>query len=671
MLYSTVAALALILNTILNWDALRNVRFRVGNQDKRLVYFRYGHFLLASNFYFLAGFLWGVLYDYRSVPGVFPFLYSDTVFYFIFMLATMLTWARYIVAYLNKNNRRSKLLLHGVWAMFMFGIIYLMVNRFYHFIFSFDNSHNYIPGSGRYVTFVLQIIFYLVTSIYMMQVALRSGGRKKIKYMTVAITSIVICFFTFIQVRFTYYPYYAMGLIVGICLVHTFIEAGEKEEKEIHDHIASTMAEDYEVIYYIDIETGEFLEFAKSQKFKSLNIPVEGKDFFSEVKKMAEEHVYADDREYAAGFYDMETMLKNLEGRRSFSFKYRVISFGEPRFTLFTVMRTSDKKYLIFFVKDIEDELDAEKKQKESQKKTVTFTQIAEGLASNYDDIYYVNIADSSYVSYAVNNIYGQLQVNQSGDDFYAESFSNIPKIVHKQDQEMLKEFMDKDSMLSVLDSHKVCSLEYRLIVSGKTKYVRMTARKTSDGTHFIIGIENIDKEIKREKQHIKALKTEKELARRDELTGIKNKTAYRELEESVQVNMDNGLDYLSYALIVCDANNLKKINDTQGHAAGDEYIKASAKLLCNIFVHSPVFRIGGDEFVVFLRGSDYSSKNELMEKLRGQVLDNQKTGSGPVLASGIAEYDMKNDNFVSDVFDRADKEMYENKQKLKAGNGS
>ena len=423
MLYSTVAALALILNTILNWDALRNVRFRVGNQDKRLAYFRYGHFTLAANFYFLVAILWGILYEYRGIPGIFPFLYSATVFYFIFMLATMLTWARYIVAYLKTNNRKSLLMLHGVWAMFMLGLIYLMVNRFYHFIFSFDNSHNYIPESGRYVTFVLQIFFYLVTSIYMMQVALRSGSRKKIKYMTAAITSIVICVFTFLQVYFTYYPYYAMGLIVGICLVHTFIEAGEKEEKEIHDHIASTMAEDYEVIYYIDIETGEFLEFAKSQKFKSLNIPVEGKDFFSEVKKTAEEYVYPDDREYAVGFYNLDTMLKNLEGRRSFSFKYRVISFGEPRFTLFTVMRTSDKKYLIFFVKDIEDELDAEKKQKESQKKTVTFTQIAEGLASNYDDIYYVNIADSSYVNYAVNNIYGQLQVNQSGDDFYVSLF--------------------------------------------------------------------------------------------------------------------------------------------------------------------------------------------------------------------------------------------------------
>ena len=206
MLYSTVAALALILNTILNWDALRNVRFRVGNQDKRLVYYRYGHFTLAANFYFLSAILWGLLYEYRNVPGIFPILYSDTVFYFVFMLATMLTWARYIVAYLKTNNRKSLLMLHGVWAMFMLGIIYLMVNRFYHFIFSFDNSHNYIPGSGRYVTFVLQIIFYLVTSIYMMQVALRSGSRKKIKYMTAAITSIVICVFTFLQVYFTYYP---------------------------------------------------------------------------------------------------------------------------------------------------------------------------------------------------------------------------------------------------------------------------------------------------------------------------------------------------------------------------------------------------------------------------------------------------------------------------------
>ncbi len=194
-----------------------------------------------------------------------------------------------------------------------------------------------------------------------------------------------------------------------------------------------------------------------------------------------------------------------------------------------------------------------------------------------------------------------------------------------------------------------------------------MIARKTSDGTHFIIGVENIDEEIKREKQHLRDLKTEKELARRDELTGVKNKTAYKELESSVQANIDNGMDYLTFALIVCDTNNLKIINDTQGHAAGDEYIKASARLLCDIFVHSPVFRIGGDEFIVFLRGSDFSSRHELMDKLRGQVLENKRTGAGVILASGMAEYKPESDSFVSDIFERADKDMYEDKQRLKS----
>ena len=70
---------------------------------------------------------------------------------------------------------------------------------------------------------------------------------------------------------------------------------------------------------------------------------------------------------------------------------------------------------------------------------------------------------------------------------------------------------------------------------------------------------------------------------------------------------------------------------------------------------------------MVFLRGSDYSSRKELMEKLRSKVLENKKNGDGVVLASGTAEYQPETDSFVSDIFDRADKEMYADKQSLKA----
>ena len=193
-----------------------------------------------------------------------------------------------------------------------------------------------------------------------------------------------------------------------------------------------------------------------------------------------------------------------------------------------------------------------------------------------------------------------------------------------------------------------------------------MTIRKSSEGKHFIIGVENINEEVKKEKEHLRALNTEKELARRDELTGTRNKTAYSELEKSLQSSIDNGVDYLPFAIAVCDLNDLKKINDSKGHKAGDDYIRSSAKLLCRIFDHSPVFRIGGDEFVVFLKGEDYTARNTLMEQLHSTVLSNLERHDGPVIASGIAEYKPESDTSVTDIFDRADHLMYEDKRELK-----
>ena len=88
---------------------------------------------------------------------------------------------------------------------------------------------------------------------------------------------------------------------------------------------------------------------------------------------------------------------------------------------------------------------------------------------------------------------------------------------------------------------------------------------------------------------------------------------------------------------------------------------------MCDIFVHSPVFRVGGDEFVVFLRGNDYTTRYELMDKLRNQVLENKRVGAGVILSAGMSEYKPESDAFVSDVFERADKEMYKDKERLKS----
>jgi diguanylate cyclase (GGDEF)-like protein len=500
----------------------------------------------------------------------------------------------------------------------------------------------------------------------MLHIAHKSSGGQRIRYSAVGLTCLVMELFLILQILDPSYPSYAMGLMIGIGVIHSFVEADEKKEKEIYDHIATGLAEDYEAMYYIDIETGEYREFSTSQEYESMNVPVAGRDFYAETRVNVERYVHPDDREFAQSLYGKEIMLKNLEGKKSYSYKYRIMLEGQPRYFRFTVMRANDDRHFVLYEKDIDDEITAETLRRENQKKHITFSQIAESLASNYDVLYYVDAKDSGFVSFECKNIYGKLDMKKTGDDFYADSRNDIPMIVHKNDRDLVLEFLDRDHMISALKNSKERSIDYRIMAGRRTHYVRMTARKTGDGSHFIIGIENIDAEVKKEKQHLKALNTEKELARRDELTGVKNKTAYMELEKSVQSNIDNGTECLPFAIVICDANNLKRINDSEGHVAGDEYIKESAMLLCDIFDHSPVFRVGGDEFVVFLRGNDYSNRAELMKKLQDQIHKNLQSGSGPILASGIAEYTPETDSLVSEIFDRADREMYEDKQELK-----
>lgn len=668
MLYAMVPATLLIINIILNWDSLKNYGFREKNlYEAGQVPVRYNEFILSAICYFIVDMMWGILYEFNESMELFPVLYAFTVLYFMMMFLTMLTWTRFVVAYLDRGRRRSTVLLYGVWTMFGLVVLCLILNQFYPFMFSFNAAYEYIGEFGRNIAFILQIAFYIAFSAYMLHVAHKSIGRQKIRYNAVALTSIVLGGFLVFQIVYTFYPFYAVGLMIGICLIHSFVQLGAKKENDIHNNIALAMAEDYAAIFYIEIESGEYLSFDESLKNKFLQVSPTGKDFFREARERIEECVYPDDMEYAKNLFYKEAMLRNLEGRRSFSFKYRIIIDDEPRYFLFTVMRDSKGKYIILYIKDIEDELNAEKALKENQKKTITFGQIAESLASNYDEIYYVNIECSNYVGYEVNSQYGQLEISRSGDDFFSDSIAHIKRTVHKRDRDQVYEFINKDNLISALENHKDCSIDFRIIIDGKTRFTRMIVRQTSDGTHFIICVEDIDAEVQREKQQLRALKTAKELARRDELTGVKNMTAYKELEKSVQWNIDNGMDYLDFGLIVCDANNLKKINDTQGHTAGDEYIKESARLICDIFAHSPVFRVGGDEFVVFLRGYDYASRHELMDRLRAQVRENKQAGTGVILSAGMSEYRPEIDSFVSDIFDRADKEMYEDKQRLKS----
>ena len=154
-------------------------------------------------------------------------------------------------------------------------------------------------------------------------------------------------------------------------------------------------------------------------------------------------------------------------------------------------------------------------------------------------------------------------------------------------------------------------------------------------------------------------------LANRDPMTGVRSKHAYMVRENELNGEIYEG-EAKEFAIVVCDVNGLKKINDTLGHKAGDEYIKKACTMICDIFQHSPVFRVGGDEFVAILHGRDYTVRGDLMTILHDRSVDHIASGDA-VVSGGLAAFDPEKDHNVHDVFQRADELMYQEKKVLKS----
>lgn len=155
-----------------------------------------------------------------------------------------------------------------------------------------------------------------------------------------------------------------------------------------------------------------------------------------------------------------------------------------------------------------------------------------------------------------------------------------------------------------------------------------------------------------------------RQIANTDPLTGVKSKHAYVEYELAQDFLIKSG-ELKEIAVVVCDVNNLKTVNDTLGHKAGDEYIYSASRLICATFKYSPVFRTGGDEFVAVLKGEDFENRRKLINEINGISSKNNIEG-GAVVAVGMSEFDSSIDEKLINAFERADAIMYERKRSLK-----
>lgn len=165
-------------------------------------------------------------------------------------------------------------------------------------------------------------------------------------------------------------------------------------------------------------------------------------------------------------------------------------------------------------------------------------------------------------------------------------------------------------------------------------------------------------------KWHIERLRQQ---ATQDPMTGVKNKRVWQETEKRLDEEIRAGT--ARFGVVVCDVNGLKQLNDSQGHEAGDALIIRASRHICRVFTHSPVYRIGGDEFTAILEGGDLEERDHLVEQFYQRLAATEEEGVAVSVALGVATLRPEDSSFA-EVFQRADARMYAKKQEMKATMG-
>lgn len=164
-----------------------------------------------------------------------------------------------------------------------------------------------------------------------------------------------------------------------------------------------------------------------------------------------------------------------------------------------------------------------------------------------------------------------------------------------------------------------------------------------------------------------------KALALEDKLTNVGNATAYEQKIAEIEQRMAIQDPQLAFSVLMIDVNGMKGINDQFGHIMGNELLRQTVQFIRTTYTCSPIFRIGGDEFLVLVTGKDYQNRFTLLERLAAcnqkRNYQQERPWEQLAFATGMSDYCPETDRNYQDIFLRADAAMYQNKQSVEGKN--
>ena len=438
----------------------------------------------------------------------------------------------------------------------------------------------------------------------------------------------------------------------------------------VYAHISYALARAYTDLFYVNMQTGEYIEYSSDDEVGMLLESRWATDFFESCGREAKLYVHPDDQDIFVRTMSREFLSDALEESGEYEMTYRRIKSGRSFYVQMEVSRMrDDDRFIVVAVSDV-DELVTKRRDEERIKEERVIYARLHAITGNFVVVYVVDPETGHFREFSSTDAYAQsFAIEKEGEDFFGRAREVTRRHIYPTDLGRFMAAFTKDRVRAAIERDGIFTLGYRLVMGGKLLNVQLKAAMVEEdkGPRLIIGLNDIDAQVRQEEEVERRLAQAKAQANVDALTGVKNKHAYLEVEERLNSQIKRR-QAPPFAVVVLDVNDLKLVNDTGGHQAGDQLLRAACQVVCDTFKHSPVFRVGGDEFAVIAQGTDYAHIEERLWDVSVHNEEAMRSGD-VVIACGMAEY--QDDDCVAAVFERADRQMYEDKNNLKTGKAS
>lgn len=514
-LYSVIGLIAIIVSVIINGKAM----FKRNNNNKSNDKYRW--LLLTIFVYYITDALWGIFAGLNWIPV----LFIDTMIYYVAMSAAIFCYYRYIVDYLEIHDfRRPFFVIFGI-SFLTVEIISLIVNIFYPCFFWFDETDAYVAGPIRYIALWVQVGMFGLSSLVMLFEVIKSKDYKKRRYFGIFLFGLIMFIAILFQEKYPLLPFYALGCLIGCCILNVFVVGDEMEEyqriislekdklavfsEELNDYKHAILSDAVISLetnltkneLYFGIWKDDFGKDVELDKIIGFGYPCNYDEYVDTWRKLFVDDV---DKSIFINNTNSEYLLSCFNsGQTEITFDYEALSISGKKtwYRRNIVMIKNAAGDIIAYsnVKDISILVD-------EQKRSDAYLR---ALSTEYDSISIINVNENEKEDIVVNHaritdLMSSLIDEETAKEVnYSKKLDLFLRFVYPDDRKSFYENTRRPKVIESFNNNKIHSIEFR-IIKDETSYLYFefcfVPIKNNDKLEGIIaGMRNIDTEIRKE----------------------------------------------------------------------------------------------------------------------------------------------------------------------------